>query len=349
MKYEYEILSAEKMGDWYTYFEQLEEKGIYHDPRYIALMAEHFGTEPELLIYGTDEKFVYYPYYIKPINNLKFVGNELDGYQDIISSWYYGGPLFSSQKKAKESDILKHFNSDFLSIRKENCIVSEFVRFDPILENYNLFDGLDPTFDRKTVPVSILKSEDQIWGEFESRNQRAIRQALDTDIHVEHTDDEKDFKAWEEIYSAAMEAKNAAKHYHFSYDLLRDLLMSNMASLLVARYKGEIIGGFMIAHDDKVAHHFLSASMPKYWDMRVNNLMFFKAIMFSKRKGRKIFDFQGGRPGVYKFKKGFSQDRGKFYVGNLIHDGEIYDELVQLAKDSGVEFDDGFFPKYRSR
>ncbi|MFW6040706.1 MAG: GNAT family N-acetyltransferase [Thermoplasmatota archaeon] len=349
MKYEFKILRADRLDEWMRYYERIENKGVYHHPRYINLMADHFEGEPELLIYGKGDHFIYYPYYKRKINELNFIENKKEVY-DIISSWYYGGPILSDPGKEKES-LINQFNEKLQSKRKEDNIVSEFVRFDPLLENHKYFTALKPEIDRNTVYVKLDQTEKEIWNNFESRNRRAIKQAKDTDIEIEQSKDLEEMKKWSKIYSNAMESRDAADHYRFSFDFFKTLLVDNNENFdfLVAKYHREIIGGFLIAYDDEWGHHYLSASNPDYWDKRVNNLMFYNVILHSKEKGLDIFDFQGGRPGVYKFKKGFSPTRGEFYLGKVVHDEKRYDELVKIAEEAGKDTDEGFFPQYRTR
>ncbi len=350
---EFKILSEDELDDWFDYYDRLEDKGVYHNPQYMHFMADHFNGRPELLIYEDGKDFVYYSYYKRPITELDFI-HENDGYEkcfDIVSSWYYGGPIPSNTNIKGEDSLIKSFNKEFKSFRNKSNIISEFVRFDPLLKNYKLFDRLNPEYDRNTVFVDLSQSEDKIWENLQSRCRRAVRQAKDTKLKIEHTEDEDEIKDWSFIYSDAMEAKNAGEHYRFSYDLFKELLIENkdISKLLISTYEGDVVGGFIIVHDNNVGHHFLSATMPKYWDMRINNLLFYNVILFCKEQGMDIFDFQGGRPGVYKFKKSFSPTRGEFYMGKLIHDDVMYNKLIATAKENGKTVKKDFFPQYRSR
>jgi catechol 2,3-dioxygenase-like lactoylglutathione lyase family enzyme len=71
--------------------------------------------------------------------------------------------------------------------------------------------------------------------------------------------------------------------------------------------------------------------------------------MHMRGTGRERFDFQGGRPGVFRFKKGFStENRGEFHVARRVHKPQAYDELVDAADAAGVEVDTDYFPQYRN-
>jgi hypothetical protein len=267
-------------------------------------------------------------------------------FHDIVSSWYYGGPLLSGG----ESDTIqlsKMFTTAYTEYCAKTGIVAEFVRFDPNLSNHKTFGCLGTTFDRETIPVDLTQSVDKIWEGFEGRNQRAIKQARDTDLEVTPSDDPADIAAFHEIYANAMEARDASAHYRFDSSFFKQILDMDLFTLIVASYHDEVVGGFIIAHDDYIAHHYLSASNPDYWDMRVNNLIFYTSLIEMRNRGLEIFDFQGGRPGVFRFKKGFSPDRREFHVGKRIHLPEVYEQLIKEAERAGIDTSGGYFPAYR--
>lgn len=339
--------TADELNAWEVWFHSLEDSGPYHSPEYLDLLAGNFeyNTEtPELFIYESGDSFVYYPYIRRPLDTVDFDTNrDLSAHSDIVSSWYYGGPLFSGT----DETIITEFVDSFSEYCKEERIVAEFVRFDPNIRNHADFSCLEPVHNRQTVPVHLTKSKDKIWDEYEGRNQRAIRQAKESALVIDRQPDMSDLSDFHSIYMSAMAARDASEHYRFSQQFFEQILDTSLFSLVVARYDGTVVGGFIIAHDDTYSHHYLSASNPEYWDYRVNNLMYHDVVMYMHETGRKIFDFQGGRPGVFKFKKGFSPDRGQFHIGQRTHLPEIYDELVEAAGEAGIDTDSGYFPAYR--
>lgn len=342
-----EVIPVSDIDTWQKYYDRVGDPGPYHRPAYIRAIAGNLGAEEdaELFVIETDEGVIYYPYLSRPVDNLPFeVEPELSGYRDIVSSWYYGGPVASN----REMSIIDRFGKIFAEHCKEQQILAEFIRFDPNIKNHETFDQLDPEFDRETVWVDLNKSVDGLWDEFEKRNRNAIRQAQDTDITVELTVNKSDYQQFYHIYKNAMEAKGASKQYQFPESFFIELLSDRSHfSLLVARYEGIVIGGSLLCHDDTIAHDYLRASNPEYWDMRVNNLLCYEAMMHMRDTGRQVFDFQGGRPGVFKFKKSFAPTRGEFHVLGNVHQPKKYRRLVKSAADTGINTDSGYFPAYR--
>jgi hypothetical protein len=343
-------LSASELDEWWSYYERAGRPGPYHRPDYLELLAgnfEHHDERPELFVLEDGDDIVYYPYIRRSLTTVSFAeqtDTDLDTYDDIVSSWYWGGPFAS----AETEDICERFAEAFTEYCQAENIVAEFVRFDPNERNHDRFECLDPSFNRETVRIDLTQSEEEIWENYEDRNQRAIRQARDTAITVEPTSDPEDVAAFHRIYSNAMDAKDASAHYRFEQSFFENLVRdSALGSLLVARYEGETIGGFIVAHDETVAHHYLSASNPEYWDMRVNNLLYHEVVMYCKDTGRRLFDFQGGRPGVFKFKKGFGPGRSELHLARRVHMDDTYADMVAEAESAGIDTDSGYFPAYR--
>jgi len=343
-------LDTQEIGEWRDWYDRLDRGGPYHSPEYLDTLQGNLEFEDEhaeLYVLEDGEEFVYYPYLVRPVETAPFAtetDTDITDYSDIVASWYYGGPLAS---EGASPGLVEAFTTRFGEYCRETGIVAEFIRFDPNVENHADFERLGPTFNRETVPVDLTRSREEIHDGFEKRNRNALRQARDTELAVEPTSDRGDWRAFYEIYTNAMEAKEATEHYRFPFEFFVELLDSPLATLLVARHGEEVVGGSMLVHDDHTAHDYLRASNPDYWDLRVNNLICYEALMHMYDTGRELFDFQGGRPGVFKFKKSFSPERAEMYIGRRVHMEDVYDDLIEAAGDVGIDTDTDYFPAYR--
>lgn len=342
---------TDELDAWWRYYNRLDEGGPYHEPAYLNILENHYGVADqtaELFVYEQGEDFVYYPYLIRSVSTVPFAeatSVDTSRYSDITASWYYGGPIATH---GGDKSLLTGFRQAFEEHCRETGIIAEFVRYDPNLENHQLFDFMNSEFNRETIPVDLTKSKEALWDGFEKRNRNAIRQAQDSDLVVEPTGEPHDIRDFHEIYSNAMDARDAAAHYRFDVEFFHELLADpNRATLLVARHGELVVGGSLVVHDDQTAHDYIRASNPDYWDQRVNNLLCYEALMHMRDRGRYLFDFQGGRPGVFRFKKGFSPDRREFHIGKEIHLEGVYERLVDDAAAAGIDPDKAYFPAYR--
>jgi len=346
-----QVYGSDALEEWEAYYARLDRAGPYHEPAYLRILEEYMGAgerTAELFVYE-DDGFVYYPYFRRSLSALPFAEAsdlDLDRYADVVSSWYYGGPVASPD--ATESTVAA-FREAFEAHCEDSNVVSEFVRYDPNLANQETFESMHAAYDRETVPVDLDQSREALWEGFEKRNRNAIRQGQDSPLVVDPAEDPSDVHAFYDIYSSAMAARDASEHYRFPVDFFERLLEAeDRATLLVAREEtGDVVGGSIVVHDGTIAHDYIRSSDPDYWDQRVNNLLCYEAMLHARDRGHEVFDFQGGRPGVFKFKKAFSPDRREFYVGTEIHLADVYEQLVADAAAAGIDTETDYFPQYR--
>ena len=302
----------------------------------------------------SDGEIIYYPYLKSSLAKLPFAKDsdvDIEGLWDIRSSWYYGGPLFS--QSTVDNDFFTIFIRQFYEHACTNGIVSEFIRFDANLRNYFPYNA-QAKYNRETVNVHLDQTEEEIFKDYSSANRRAIRKAQRSGISIKVSgfEDLERWKRFHEIYDDEMYRKDAPKHLFFPFSFFLNIVeaLGDRTVLITAERNGEMLGGFIIVFEWKFAFHFLSASKPESWPDRVNNILFHSAIMWSKKQACLLFDFMGGRPGVFRFKTNFSSTRGKFYTYKAIHMPKIYKALSHAFNQYfGIERSDpaSFFPAYR--
>ena len=343
------------MGAWESYYDRLTNpnRGVYHDPRYIKVLAGHLRGKAELFVLTDDEDLVYYPYFLRRLEGLPFAERceiDLAQYHDIISSWYYGGPLIECPDERRRRELARRFVTIFGDYCRDQRIVSEFIRFDPNIGNHDCFEGLlDTKRLWETVYVDLSLSAEDIWKGMETRCRTSIRKAVKSGVEVRVSCDEKEIEMFHSIYRNEMKRKGAPRHYDVSLEFLVELFRSleGKAVLISASRDGEFIGSSVCLYEKgAVAHDYLMATDPRYWKLQPNNLIIYKAIEWSKDAGLRVYDLQGGREGVYRFKKAFSRAGKGFYTASVIHDRETYDHLKK--KKCEVLGEERFFPEYRT-
>lgn len=350
--------SDRSMSDWNDYYHAINRKGIYHCPAYIKSLERHYESPAELFVYEADaNNFIYYPYFRRDLNKLPFshlFEKKFGPYFDIESSWYYGGPLIQTERSTYLDELVESFITAFSTFCKDTGVVSEFIRFDPNLGNHDFFKDLLPLArNRKTVYIDLKQSETQIWKNFKGRARTAIRKAkkLGVSVHVASQND-KELRKFFEIYTNEMGRKNAPRHYHFNYDFIKYLYenINEQIKLIYAEVNGVFISAGLFIYDpEDTVHYYLMATLREYQKYQANNLIIHEAMLFFKKKGVCIFDLQGGREGVYNFKKSFSKNRARFYTAGIVHNPTAYEDLIRCKeKYMGADTSD-FFPRYRMK
>jgi Acetyltransferase (GNAT) domain len=337
---------ADDFERWWHYYHRLEQKGIYHQPDYIRLLETYYykDAQAELFVFIQGDDFVYYPYFKRkiPSAGTNQSNHALNGYWDIISSWYYGGPLVSKYSSA----LVQAFRRSFESHCKSNGIVSEFIRFDPYLENHHLVTGGNVSVkdNREVVYIDLTSEPDEIIRPYKKRF-RLLKRALEHGVDVRFDDNLQHLESFYRLYISEMERKQAPNGYFFDLDFFRDLLKINKVYLMVLIKEGKCIGGDIVVGGEYLVHDYLRATDPNLWNMRINDLLIHKNIFFFKESRHRLYDLQGGRQGVIEFKRSFSNLRKPFKTGTAIHLPDMYRSFTAACPGS----DETFFPAYRHR
>lgn len=288
---------------------------IYFSPEYLTLfdgkdeaVTDRFGKNPKMIVYGNEDNYIVHPVLLKPINSLPFyqVQNRDDDtiLYDLVSPWYYGGPLICLQEESTKKHLLDGFFSEFTGYCKEHNFISEFVRLHPLLKNYQAVGGyVNAESKSQIVYVDLMQDLDTIWNNYKQENRKAINRAQRRGVEIEISKRPEDIKTFFELYTKSMDRLNADKVYYFSMDFF-----NNLFSTL-----GEHAHFFpRVMKDRSFHHHCLSewGIMPMIISVHLILIipLLFLIILSSITRyyGQKIMDikyshFKGGDPEMMAF------------------------------------------------
>lgn len=263
---------------------------------------------------------------------------------DLISPYGYGGWIFEGD--ADKKSLFEEYDSWCA----EHHIISEFVRFHPLIDNYRYSQDHYEVIPLGRVIAMDCSDKDLIWSNMSSNNRNKIKRAKNLGIQIRHGGKEmlEDFIS---LYEMTMERNNATDYYFFNrdyYDTLTDC-KDNCLIFEARTAEGELISSAMVlSANDKASYH-LSGSRRMPGNLCENNLLLYEAALWANENGFRTFLLGGGlgssEDNLYKFKLGFNKKEShQFYIGKKIHDRTIYDELVAMREDIANH---GFFPEYR--
>jgi len=333
-------------SEWRDYYDRLPFRGVYHSPCYIKVLEGRSGDRAELFLFGDEDRFAYYPFFRRPLRDLPFIqrgGTGLSDCSDIVTSWYYGGPLVSQA----DDELIERFRSEFGGYCKEQRIVSEFIRFDPYLGNHRYVrEPVKVRDDRQVVFINLQLSETDIVNGYDRKCRKNIRRATEAGVQVKFEWTEEEIGKFHELYNSEMKRKGAPKKYFFPKEFFVNLLSSVSGSVLTTIYVGEsFAGGSLVIQEGNMVSDYLRATDPAFWNLRINDYVVHRNAMLFKERGAQIYDLQGGREGVFRFKRAFSSSTLWFKVGSCVHLQEEFLELCRLAPSPSGEF----FPPYREK
>ncbi|WP_051251596.1 GNAT family N-acetyltransferase [Psychrilyobacter atlanticus] len=340
------IIDINNKKEWQNKYLQLdiEQRDIQYKLEYLEIFSKHENSEPLLFFYENNDGFVYYPFLKRKIFETE--------YYDITSQYGYGGPLY--KVKGNKTNLLSEFRKKFNIYCDENNIISEFIRFHPMIKNYK---GLD--FDMECINISeviyvdLTKSEEEILKNYKYNNRKSINKAIRAEVETFIDDDIEKFNS---IYVETMERNQALKYYNFGKDFFEffKTQLKNNSFYYFAKNKFEIISTELVLLSSEYGHSYLGGTDSNYFNLCPNNLLKHGIIKELKRRGVKYFILGGGykkNDGIFKYKKSFNEEGVlDFYIGKKIHDIKVYNKLVEEYEENYPEKKDinnGFFPLYR--
>lgn len=271
-------------------------------------------------------------------------------YYDWETPYGYGGPL-TDTIISEESQKL--FKSEISAYCREHKVVSQFVRFHPLLKNYEVLpEVIETRYLRDTVYIDTASSE-LIMANMDSKNRNMVRKAQKSGVTIVKKDI-TEFDVFVSMYEETMKKNGAEEYYTFHRDYFESLrTMKDNAFILYAMYEDIPISGSIMYYNDRYMHYHLSGSNTEYRKYSPSNLLLYEAACWASEHGIKQFHLGGGmapNDSLFGFKKQFNKNgRASFVVGRTIFKQDAYEELLNIRKREDPEFDvnNSFMIQYR--
>lgn len=353
----FEVITLEKKDAerWNNSVKGFADLDIYYDRDYFISLEKYTDSKIVLFFYKDQISSMCYVMQINDISkdkHFKFLPR--NKFFDMETPYGYGGII--SDSFCKESSIA--FIECVKNYCEENGIITQFIRFNPITDNYALSKQVTEIVQVKSTICLHLESEEQILFDMDSKNRNMVRKAEKAGIIIKRMDlSEKDEvqKSFISLYKSTMDRNCADEFYYFSNEYFEDFFssMDGKYEIFYAQYQGIIIASAIIMKKNSFLHYYLSAADRAYMNLAPNNLLLFSVANWGCQNGYKLFHLGGGvydNDKLYSFKKSFNRHESKdFYVGRNIFDQQKYDYLVSLRcqNDHDFDLDKKYLIKYR--
>lgn len=323
---------------------------IYFDERYGRLFEKIEAGHFEVFEFQHESGTIRHSF-IKREIPVPFSGRQ---YFDLVTPYGYGGPQILRCAEGKKAELVQAFEGAFQRYCEDNDVVSEFVRFHPVLENAQDFlECYDVVYLRDTVGTNLEDGEASIDLEFSKSARKNIRQALKAGVEYRTVLNPQDLSAFKRIYYATMERNQADSFYYFGDDYFEDLmaLLGGNVLLVEVLYNGQVIGAGLNFIYGKLAHTHLSGTLAEFNHLSAASVLNYALALWGIEHDVALIHGGGGRSNspddsLYLFKKQFGrQTVFKFYTGRKIWNKAVYNELCDRLVARGKS---EFFPAYRS-
>lgn len=304
--------------------------------------------EPREFVLSTENGIVRNQYILREI---PFVYKRKKFY-DITSPYGYGGPYIEECKDGYKDILLQQYMDSFEKYCRENDIVSEFIRFHPIVGNAKDFRKIYAAeCIRHTVGTDLTGDGDPVQLEFSKSCRKNIKRAIKAGVTWNVTERPTDIQGFVDVYYSTMDRNEAGEFYYFPkeyFDTCMELFGDHILLVQAIYEEKTIAAGFYITYGD-VIHAHLSGTLSEYLYLSPAYIIKYATARWGKEHGYKLIHYGGGTSNdpensLYQFKLKFTKDTiFDFYVGRKIWNPEIYEGLVALTG----KYDAEYFPKYR--
>ena len=342
-------LKVYTLGDyekWDEVVKSFNDYDTYWLSGYVKAFAIHGDGDP-LLFYYEDGSTRGINVVMKRdvAKDIRFEGKIPVGlYFDFATPYGYGGWII-------EGDATKNLFDTYLDWLKSNSIISEFVRFHPMIHNDLRCRSFYEVIQLGDVVHMDLSSTEIIWNNITSKNRNMIRKAKKNNVVILNGKSSELYKYFKEIYNGTMDKDKADEYYYFSDEFYKSILIDLPDNALVfyAVKDNIIISAAIILFANGKMNYHLSGSLREFSSLGSTNLLLYEVAIWGLTNGYKTLYLGGGlgsgEDSLFKFKRAFYRgELNKFYIGKRVIDTAKYDELVDMRGLINSEF----FPKYRA-
>lgn len=334
-------------NDKATWSKIVKNREVYYQWQYVDAFYENGDGIPQLAYAEHNGEYIYNVFFIRDIAKDLNLDKKIYPYYDIITPYGYGGV----DANTKNTELINFFFKNYEKYCIDNNIISEFIRLNPLLDNFKFYnDQFEIKNISKTVYIKLDNSE-QIWNDMEGRCRTSIRKAQKNNLEIKSGFNKEFLEEFINIYRETMNRDNADMYYFFNDNFFESILnnLGDFAKIYTVYYEGKAINSSIIMFNGENAHYHLSGTLSDYMRLGANNIALYEIALDLCKMGYKRFHLGGGYGGddspLLKFKKSFNKyGELDFYIGKKIWKQNEYDKI---CNEKNIIEKGDFFPAYR--
>lgn len=311
---------------WNQYLDLIpaEQQDLYFREEYVRL----YETDCEkacCFVYLDGDSIMLFPFLRR---EFQFKGNT---YYDFETAYGYGGPISNDHSDTFMKAALEAMSEKALS---ENFVCG-FVRFHPLLENWDYFEKVGRLImDRKTIAIDLSDGIEATWmNEIHTKNRNVIKKGEKNGLEFIVDEEFAYLTEFEDLYNSTMDKLEADGFYYFDssyYDQLKNTIQNRF--LGIVKHEGKVVAGAIFFYQLPYGHYHLAGSDKSVLKLSPNNFLLWEAAKELTRRGVKHFHLGGGTDGsednsLYQYKRKFSKHEYQFALGKMIFNPSLYEEI----------------------
>ena len=208
------FFTYKQAAQWDEYVKSFSDWDVYYLCEYSVSFMLHGDGEPLLLCFEDERTRMCYVVMKKDIADFSSFKSYLPfgKYFDFETPYGYGGPLVDGEFDEKSQ---KQFVDELSAFCGEKGIVSQFIRFHPLLENQRYFSEVSENLYLRDTIYIDTSSPEIIFSNLGSKNRNMVRKAQKFEIQIIQRPI-KEYEAFLEMYSETMRQNNADDYYYFN-------------------------------------------------------------------------------------------------------------------------------------
>ena len=340
------VLTLEQSEQWDIIVRSFKTYDVYWLSGYVKAFQIHGDGEPLLFYYDDGTNRGINVVMKRDVSkDERFCGKIEEGkYFDFATPYGYGGWIIEGNDSSELFKSYENWSSN-------NGIISEFVRFHPMVKNHEACQSFFETIQLGEVVHMELNSPELIWENITSKNRNMIRKAIKNDVKIYNGRFPEIFNKFRAVYNSTMDKDDAEEYYYFKPEFYSSVLddLSENSQIFWAEKDGEVIAASIMIYANGYMNYHLSGSLREFSSLAPGNLILYKAALWGCANGYRTLYLGGGvgsgEDSLFKFKRSFYKgDLNHFYIGKKIHNQELYDYLLNIR---GEIENPSFFPMYR--
>ena len=278
------VYTLEQSEQWDEIVQSFADYDTYWLSGYVKAFQIHGDGEPLLFFYEDDSARGINVVMKRDISNdSRFSGKIAQGsLYDFSSPYGYGGWIIEGTNTDKLFESYERWATD-------NSVVSEFVRFHPMIKNHVSCQSFYDVVELGEVVHMDLNSESVIWENIISKNRNMIRKAIKNDIKIYNGRYPELFDTFKEIYNMTMDKDNAESYYYFG-DLFYKSILEDLpynSQIFFAEKDNKIIAASIILGANGKLNYHLSGSLREYASLAPTNLLLYRVALWGNANGYK--------------------------------------------------------------
>jgi hypothetical protein len=356
----FDILNAAVPGErkvWTEVWQTWPQREVYAHPGYVGIYADGRKSHALCASWESCRTRVLYPFILRDISFEPYWTGNVGPAVDIVTPYGYGGPFAWGDGDFQSA--ADEFWARFNAWAQRNYVVSEFIRF-ALFQECLLPYPSKSLEALKNVVRYLNDDQENIWMNFKHKVRKNVKRALANGLEIEVDLAGRRFEEFFEIYNSTMDRREASKPYYFPRSYFNQIHKDLVGNFIYfhALHNGKVISSELVLVSEENVYSFLGGTDSRRLDLRPNDFLKFKIIVWAKNEGKKRFVLGGGyKPGdgIFQYKLSFAPDGSvPFLVGQRVLRQDLYDQLtmnrLSLANSEGTEWIpcEGYFPRYRA-